>query len=459
VAQGPTSVNSQSIAAIAVLLLGPLTAAAQYAPPAGILTPGPPLPVPPMLADEALPEATALQPALAMPQPQQPGVVFAPYPGKSPCGEFDSPYNNYFGDTRTVRSVVLGRLWTEMEYLAWASKSTRLPPLVSTSPLGTDPGEAGVLGAGGSLLFGDETTQNKLRSGARLNFGYWFTPEHITGVETRLLWLDGDKIDFNAIGGDDLILATPFIDADTGLNDAVLISYPELQDGEARVRSNMQLFGIEVLGRHMLSLEQCSRLDVIAGWRYLRLEDNFRADSIFLSLDEGSGFEPDTIVARTDGFRTKNDFHGGEFGLVYRWWNCCWALNLTGKVALGGTRTVASINGTTTAISPTDDVTVTAGGVLAQPSNIGEHIRNDFAAVGDIGVKLEYAFTPQLRLTLGYNWMSWSSVARIGDQIDTTVDPSQIAPDSNPEATRPGFAFRPTSFWSHGLTFGGYYDF
>jgi hypothetical protein len=386
-------------------------------------------------------------------------MVFAPYPGKAPCGEFDSPYNNYFGDTRIFRSVVLGHLWTEMEYLAWASQPTRLPALVSTSPLGTDPADAGILGPTGSVLFGDEKTQNTLRSGARLNFGYWFTPEHLAGIETRLLWLSGETIDQFAAGGDDLILATPFVDANSGLNSAVLISYPGLLDGQVRVRSNMQLFGTELLGRCLLTCLGRSRLDFIGGYRYLWLGDTLRTDAVSLSLDDSSGFDADTIVARTDGFASRNEFHGGEFGLVYRWWNCCWAVNLTAKAALGGTRTTSRIGGKTTLISPTNDVTTTPGGVFAQPSNIGTFAQSQFAAVGDIGVKLEYAATPQLRLTLGYNWMCWSSVARIGDSIDTTVDPTQLAPNTNPAATRPSFAFHNTSFWSHGLTLGGYYDF
>lgn len=405
--------------------------------------------------------AEASSPEKRLPLAEMPaaGLVFAPYPGKSPCGEFDSPYNNYFGDTRISRSVVLGHLWTEMEYLAWASKPTHLPALVSTSPLGTDPADAGILGPTGSVLFGNETIQNTLRSGARLNMGYWLTPEHVAGVELRFLWLDGERTDKLFTGGDDLILATPFIDAGTGLPNATLISYPGLLDGRVRVRSNMQLFGTELLGRHLLTVQGCSRLDVVAGYRYLNLGETLRTDSVALSFDDSSGFDADTIISRTDGFASRNEFHGGEMGLVYRWWNCCWAVNLTGKVALGGTRTTSRVGGTTTIISPANLATVTSGGVFTQPSNIGQYSQSEFAAVGDIGVKIEYAATSQLRLSLGYNWLGWSSVARIGNSIDTTVDPSQLAPSSNPAATRPAFAFHNTNFWSHGATFGGYYDF
>src|SRR5215204_1965497 len=127
----------------------------------------------------------------------------------------------------------------------------------------------------------------------------------------------------------------------------------------------MQLFGVETLGRHLLALEGCSRLDLIGGYRYLHLGDTLRTDSIFLSLDDASGFDTDTLVVRTDRFASRNEFHGGELGLVYRWWNCCWAVNVTGKAALGATRTTSRVGGSTTIISPADVTTVTAGGVFA----------------------------------------------------------------------------------------------
>jgi hypothetical protein len=382
--------------------------------------------------------------------------VFAPFPGKSPCGEFDSPYNTYFGDTRVYRSFFLGRLWAEAEYLAWTSKGTHLPPLVTTSLSAATIDDAGVLGqAGTSILFGNQEFHDTLRSGARLNFGYWFTPEHIQGLEAHFLWLDGRNIDFTATSDTNPILARPIINPTTGNEESVPVAFTGAQEDAAiRVRSDMGLFGLETLWRHMLAQECCSRLDFVAGYRYARLFDRLLIDDQFTSV--GTDFPDDSIVTRSDIFVSKNDFHGGELGLTYRWSNCCFAAQAFGKAALGGTRTITDVNGQTVVDGNT--TTVTPGGVLALPSNIGHYGHSQFASILECGTRLEYAFTPQLRFTLGYNYLWWSRVARVAASVDRTVDTAQLAPDLG-SGTRPSFTFQSTDFWSHGLTVGGYYDF
>src|SRR5262249_13371755 len=62
-----------------------------------------------------------------------------------------------------------GRVWVRGEYLLWWTKSSPLPPLVTTSPIGTPVGEAGVLGQfGTSILFGGESVSDNPRSGGRV---------------------------------------------------------------------------------------------------------------------------------------------------------------------------------------------------------------------------------------------------------------------------------------------------
>jgi len=63
-----------------------------------------------------------------------------------------------------------------------------------------------------------------------------------------------------------------------------------------------------------------------------------------------------------------------------------------------------------------------------------------------------------LRLSVGYNFLCWSSVVRPGDQIDRVIDVSQI-PNSGLNATptgllRPAPLVRATDFWAQGITFG-----
>ncbi|MCU0875887.1 MAG: hypothetical protein MUE50_26450, partial [Pirellulaceae bacterium] len=49
------------------------------------------------------------------------------------CSFFDPPSNACGVDPRIYRTSILGRLWVELEYLAWSSSSTQLPALVTTS--------------------------------------------------------------------------------------------------------------------------------------------------------------------------------------------------------------------------------------------------------------------------------------------------------------------------------------
>src|SRR5262245_8106792 len=58
-----------------------------------------------------------------------------------------------------------GCVWASAEYLLWWTKGDRLPPLLTTSPVGTPLANAGVLGRPGtSVLFGDERVNDDARS-------------------------------------------------------------------------------------------------------------------------------------------------------------------------------------------------------------------------------------------------------------------------------------------------------
>ena len=73
-----------------------------------------------------------------------------------------------------------GKYWLRADYLMWWTNGTRLPPLVTTSPQGTPVSQAGVLGASGTtVLFGDTTVGDDMRSGFRTTFGMWLDDCHV----------------------------------------------------------------------------------------------------------------------------------------------------------------------------------------------------------------------------------------------------------------------------------------
>ncbi len=381
------------------------------------------------------------------------------------CSFFDPPSNACGVDPRIYRSLILGRLWVEAEYLAWACSSTHLPPLVTTSDPGTAQADAGVLGKDNTaILFGNADYHGDFRSGGRLSGGYWFTPEHRTGIEGSFFQVDGGDVEFLGLGDGTNILARPIVDAVTGSPAAILVSYPGLQLGDLAVKTDMGLLGAEALLRRALREGSNYRIDGVVGYRYQRLFDRLAVDEAY-DLARPAGSVETISFYRFDDLVSKNQFHGGEAGLIGRWWGCRWAFQALGKVALGGTRTSTTIGGGTIRTVTNDDPdidpveTFYAGGVLALPSNIGSYGRTEFAAVGELGLRLEYALNKQCRLTAGYTVIYWPNVARVTDSIDRLVDSSQIPPAANPSATSPSFAFQDSDFWAQGVSAGLHIEF
>jgi hypothetical protein len=125
------------------------------------------------------------------------------------------------------------------------------------------------------------------------------------------------------------------------------------------------------------------------------------------------------------------------------------------------TRQTIDINGGQSELRANGQVVNSVGGLLALPSNIGTESRDRFAVVPEVGVSLGYSVTDRLRVSVGYNFLYWSSVVRPGDQINRNLDVLQIpnfgipagaAVPTNP--TQPVRQFNTTDFWAHGLTFG-----
>ena len=74
-----------------------------------------------------------------------------------------------------------GQLWFRADYMLWWTRGARLPPLVTTSPVGAP---VGVLGAETTtVLLGDSMEHEGSRSNLRGRIGYWFGYCEILGLE------------------------------------------------------------------------------------------------------------------------------------------------------------------------------------------------------------------------------------------------------------------------------------
>jgi hypothetical protein len=363
--------------------------------------------------------------------------------------------------TRVFRSEFLGRVWITGELLLWATSGQSLPALVTASPAGTPPAQAGVIGQPGtSTLFGGGWAGGAMRPGGRVAAGYWFDPTQHDGIEASFFELaeDQQRAAFANEGG--LLLGRPYVDATSGAEAALLVPPPQTLPADpalfaqsiSAARSTTFL-GVDVLLRRSIDCDLFHRRWLVGGYRYLQLDDSV---GVTQTARIASATSPSVVTAATnDVFDASTQFHGGEFGLIERWWHKRVSLQVLGKVALGASVFDTDISGSTI----TDGVVTSAGGVLAEPTNSGSHQSALFAGMGEVGVSLDYALWSQCRASIGYTFLWWSTVGRAGAQIDRQVNPTQFPPGTLTGPARPAFTQRTSDFWAQGLNLGLEYQF
>ncbi len=341
--------------------------------------------------------------------------------------------------------------WGRAEYLYWWVRGADTPPLVTTSPNGTPRDEAGILPAA-TVLFGDERVNQSGRSGGRFTLGYWFNCCELTGIDTSYFFLGDVNQQYSNSSSGNPILARPFFNVITELQDAQLIAFPGVVTGSINVNADSRVYGGDVNLRRMLVADCWKRFDVLAGYRYFGISEGLGISTNTTSIDPQSIIEVGTTFAISDQFSTRNTFNGGQIGINAQMINGCWTLDLLAKLALGSNAQTVRINGNTLRTLPDGAAADFEGGILALPSNIGSYHRNQFAVLPEFGADLRYQLTPLWRLNLGYTLMVVTNVVRPGDQIDLNVDTNQFPPGT--PGSQPRFTFVDSDLWLQGINFG-----
>ena len=378
-----------------------------------------------------------------------------------------------------------GWLWLRGEYLLWWTKGMDTPPLITTSPAGTPIGDAGVLGTPGvEILYGNDEILTDARSGYRIRFGGYLGPCR------RFGWLgeyfsvtESDAYAVSSDGNGLPIIARPFFNVNPrdaagnpnppAGNDSELVSFPDVLRGEIRVDSDSQFQGAAGRLRYNICCKEacggctspgygyrygCAqpcgypafcRVDLTAGYRYYGLDESLTITEDLTSLQSAN---PGRFEI-TDRFETRNDFNGGELGMMIESGVNRWTLDCLMRIAIGGVKQEASISGETTISPLTGPAETFSGGLLAQNSNIGTYSRDEFTMAPEINANLGFYLTPRFRALVGYTFIYWGNVLRPGDQIDLDVNPDQLPPPLDPieGPLRPEYVFRQTDFWAHGL--------
>lgn len=344
--------------------------------------------------------------------------------------------------------------WGQVELLLWWRRGRNFPPLVTSSPNGTAGTDAGVLGEPGTvILFGSETTGDQARTGGRITLGRWLDSCQIWGVEGRYFAVDDAPVSFSADSTGDPILARPFFNVATGLQDARLVAFPSVVTGDVHLESRSDMQAADVTFRRLLGRTSCWRFDGLVGYFFSRIDEDLRIVSNTTSIDQGGTIPVGTTSQLTDVFDTQNEFHGAQVGVLSEFRQGCWRVDLLGKLSLGNMHQIVSIAGQSVTTVPGETPVVDNQGLLALDSNSGLFARDVFAVVPELGINVAYSIHPCIDLTLGYSLVYWSRVAQPGDQVNLLINPTQTAGDLV-GAAQPDFLFQDNTYWVQGLSFG-----
>jgi hypothetical protein len=197
-------------------------------------------------------------------------------------------------------------------------------------------------------------------------------------------------------------------------------------------------------------------LTMFGGFRWLRLKEKYQVTTNSPYLPP----VPAGTWTTTDIFDASNKFYGGQIGARGNWRQGDWMASGAVQVALGGMVQDVSVQGSLL----TDDfhsvgvAQTFPGGYFALPTNIGNYSRTVFAAVPELRLNVGYFFTPKISLSVGYDVLYASSVARPGNQINHNINPSQgVSYTGDPHAilagaAQPTFNFNSSSFWAQAVS-------
>ncbi len=343
-------------------------------------------------------------------------------------------------------------VWLNADTLVWFLKNGPLPvPLLATgNPADRPPGALGQPGT--HILLGGSGIDYGTFPGIRWSMGKWWGPDQSWALEWGGFWLDTQTFHFQASGdtAGNPPLYVPVFRAELGREGSFIISDPvKVLTGSVLFDSQSRLWGMEMNGRYKLRQEKTWDVHLLAGFRYLELDESLRFAAFLRDplLDINSNLY--------DLVSTKNQFYGMQVGgqAHYRWGRL--SADVTGKVAFGYTREFVNIAGAITETGTgVPHPGVFPGGLFTQPTNIGRTSDSDFALVPELAFRVGFEPVQRLQIFVGYTILYWSSVVRPGNQIDRSINQTQQAGGVLFGPARPAPLFQRGDFYAHGLNVG-----
>jgi hypothetical protein len=340
-------------------------------------------------------------------------------------------------------------------------RAVTLPPLVTTSPPGTAKGLAGVLGLPTTTtLFGGDNVEGGLRYGVRVEGGYWFGQERRFGIEVGGMMLGTDSISFAANSSLNPIIARPYTDATNFTQQAALVAFPGQSGGSININSTSgHFYSGDIDFAAKLTDSGDFRLIGLLGYRYFRFGESLDIDQTVSPTSPL--FVPGTQIVSTDHFSTRNMFHGLDVGVRPHFAWQALTLDLLLRVAIGNLHHTVDIAGSQVTTSPGFAPVTQLGGVLALPTNIGQHSGNEWIVFPEVGGSVGWRITPNVQLRIGYSLLWLNNVTRAPDQVNTTINPLHFPGVVPPPGTanQPAFNLNRTDIWIQSANVGVEFTF
>jgi hypothetical protein len=390
-----------------------------------------------------------------------PGDVTVPAPSARTVEEPLSLYSLFFPATGGRRVIS-----TEADYVLWFVAGSKGSVPIST----TLPGLAAI----GEL--GDVQQQASLGSGGRFSIGYWivedspWVPQGIRdrGGEANFFFVGRRSVDLNTDVPPTLF--RPFFDLNNRVDSGFLVAAPGIATGSINAHAQLEFWGAEAnvwKNVYFDSPGTSCLIDLMAGFRYVNATSELDISSVSnynQVIPAGSPFFPfaGNQLQVMDSFLARNNFYGGQMGISVRSLPSDDELSFEGslRIALGNTSEDITINGSQLRTFANGTVAAANGGLLALPSNIGNHHLNQFSQIPEVMVKLGYPVGRHLRLSFGFSALFWTNILRPAAQVDRSIDISQIPNDplaagATPTGlAHPGVPFKQSDVWLLGLNFG-----
>jgi hypothetical protein len=337
------------------------------------------------------------------------------------------------------------RVWATAEYFYGVGQGTIVPPLVTSAPAGTAPGQAGAVGfPQTTILFGGRRELNEFRPGFRVEVGAWLDRRDV-GMDFSYWQLGNSHIEFrgtqpNPAGPQLFVPQTLSFGPNVGLPVGVPVG---LSPNWIAASAGTAVYGTDGNGRWNLTNDGGLIVDFLVGSRYVRLSDDATQTATYVVTNPFTHLNQ-TLLSDSV-FLTRNIYYGGQVGLaVSRTFASGFSVEWVGKCAIGLTHSQGDVVGSTSFVGtpPSASGSFASSSLLIQSGvNDGRYVRDYFGWMPESTLKVGYNLTDRIRITGGYSFLYWSKVQRAADQISLNTVQAPY-----PAAT--------TDYWVQGWTAG-----